>query len=57
MDYKDYKAQDGAMFVKAMVWLFIAIFFAATAYTSTKDIETCLEEKQSVYLCGAGNNK
>lgn len=56
-DYKDYEAQDGAMLVKSITWLLIGIFFAAIAYTSTKDYNECMAGNKSVAMCGGGVNK
>ncbi|WP_172592418.1 hypothetical protein [Nitrosomonas supralitoralis] len=57
MDYKHYKAQDGAMTAKTLTILLVAVIFAAIAYTSNSDYEQCLEEKKSVALCGGGVNR
>lgn len=55
MDYKHYKAADNAMVFKHLVWLLISVIFAAIAYTSQADYEKCMEQKQSVAICGGGN--
>ena len=55
-DMKHYKAQDGAYLTKIILWLAIAIIFAAIAYTSNQQYEECLAGSQSVVLCGGGNN-
>lgn len=57
MDYKHYKADDGAMTVKTSTFLLIALILAAIAYTSNSDYEQCMDEKQSVTLCGGGNHR
>lgn len=54
-DYKNYEAQDGAMTIKALTWLLVAIFFAAIAYTSTQQYEECMAGNKSVAMCGGGN--
>jgi len=56
-DMKHYKAQDGAMLTKSILWLVIAVIFAAIAYTSNQQYEECLVESKSVTLCGGGNFK
>ncbi len=56
-DMKNYKAQDGAMLTKAILWLVIAIIFAAIAYTSNQQYEECFAGSQSAVLCGGGNTK
>lgn len=58
MDYKDYRAQDDkAMFGKSLTVLLVAIFFAAIAYTSTKDYNECMAGNKSVAMCGGGVHK
>lgn len=56
-DMKHYKAQDGAYLTKTILWLVIAIIFAAIAYTSNQQYEECFAGSQSVVLCGGGNTK
>ncbi len=56
-DMKHYKAQDGAMLTKSILWLVIAIIFAAIAYTSNQAYLECLAGSKSVVLCGGGNSK
>lgn len=56
-DIKHYKAQDGSCLTKTILWLVIAIIFAAIAYTSNQQYEECLAGSQSVVLCGGGNTK
>lgn len=56
-DMKHYKAQDGAMLTKTVLWLVIAIIFAAIAYTSEQQYQECFAGSQSVVLCGGGNTK
>lgn len=57
MDYKHYKAADNAMVFKQLVWLLIGVISAAIAYTSQADYEKCMEQKQSVAICGGGNHR
>lgn len=56
-DYKNYEAQDGALFAKTLTWLIVAAVFAAVAYASESDYRECLNNNQSVTLCGGGNTK
>ena len=56
-DMKHYKAQDGEMLTKTIIWLIVAIIFAAIAYTSEQQYQECLAGNQSVVLCGGGNAK
>lgn len=59
-DMKHYKAHDGeeaTCLTKSILWLVIAIIFAAIAYTSNQQYEECFAGSQSVVLCGGGNSK
>jgi len=56
-DYKNYKAEDGAMLAKSMTILIVTVIFSAIAYASESDYQECLKGNQSVVLCGGGNTK
>ena len=56
-DYKNYEAVDGAHFAKTLTWFVVAAIFAAVAYASESDYRECLNNNQSVTLCGGGNTK
>lgn len=56
-DYKNYKAEEGAMLAKTFTILIVTVIFAAIAYASESDYQECLKGNQSVALCGGGNTK
>ncbi|WP_293005857.1 hypothetical protein [Nitrosomonas sp.] len=56
-DWKFYEEPEGAHVLRISTFLLCALIFVAVAYTSTSDIKQCMEEEQSVYLCGMGNNR
>lgn len=56
-DYKNYAAEDGALFAKTLTWLIVAAIVALIGWASERDYQDCLKNNQSIALCGGGNTR